>query len=162
MGIIVRERQYIYIRLAIEESGSYGGGNGGLDCSYDVYDPSGRLEGNLTISCKDNKLEEMLHSLRVVTSQPSVFERPQAAPAAALPSPAQATSYRTHPQTPATQITPERRATVSPVVGRRPADVAPDVSAGGLIADLAESLGVMDPFTLSMGGLIDDLLRPQK
>lgn len=165
MPTIVRERQYVYLRLAIEEDGSYGGGNGGMDCSYTVYDPTGMLEGNLAISCKDIKLGDLLQNLRVVHTQPSVFDRPVVNQSAAAPTPSTQVLALPSPEKASSNqpSSPSYRPSASAsIVGRRPADVAADVSAGDLIADLASAHGVVDPFTVSLGSLLDDLLRPQK
>jgi len=147
---IVKDRVPIYIKLTIEEVDCRGHSGAGRDCEYTVYDPSGVLQGELFINCKDLDLVKSLHHLRIHPAADSVLS-----PVASEGKPA---SYLlSGPPPPSARSAP---ASASNSVKFK--DMPTDLTAGGLIMDLAEIAGSMDPFTVSMAGLIDDLLRPQK
>lgn len=155
MPIIVdADRKAVFLQLAIEEVGVVSASsNNPWDkvCIYSVYDPSGVLNGDLEITCKPVELEERLGRLRVHGSLPSVFLQPVAPGPThmtrATP-PAASSSSSSAVQPSSRQYAPRR-------------DAPADISAGGLIADLAKSTGTVSPFTQHLADLVDDWLRPQ-
>lgn len=148
--MIVKDRVPIYLKLAIEEVDCRGHSGAGRDCEYIVYDPSGVIQGELTVNCKDLDLVRVLHSLRIHQAAESVLSpvAHEGKPASYLLSGSHSPSVRSAPASASNSV--------------KFKDMPADLTAGGLIMDLAEVAGSMDPFTVSMAGLIDDLLRPQK
>ena len=150
--MVIKDRVPIYLKLAIEEVDCQGHSGAGRDCEYIVYDPSGVIQGELTINCKDLDLVRALHSLRIHPEAGSVLS-----PVAHEGKPA---SYLLSGPPPPSVLSSQAPTSASNSVKFK--DMPTDLTAGGLIMDLAEVAGSMDPFTVSMAGLIDDLLRPQK
>jgi hypothetical protein len=149
---IIKDRIPVYLKLAIEEVDCAGHSGAGRDCEYSIYDPSGVVEGELFIRAKDLDLLKKLHHLRIHPDAESVVSPVAAAgkvvsylsPGSRLPD-----TVPRHPGAPLSAASKAR-------------DLPPGITAGGLLMEVAEATGTVDPFSVSLFSLLDDLLVPQK